>query len=75
MNKPLYHGDTKLGYFQVEHNAGNRWAWCHYLYGDTGRITITDFEGHKAIQHVLDYMAKFDYETFAKTRAKYQEVP
>lgn len=76
MTRPLYQGEKKLGYFRVETNKGNTWAYCHFMYGEycSNRITIIDHEGKKAIQHVLEYMAQFDYARFAEVRTKYQEV-
>ena len=76
MHRPLYHGDQKLGYFQVEHNHGNTWAYCTFFYGDDMRkkITIVDHEGKMAIQHVLNFMQNFDYNAFTEQRIKYDKV-
>ncbi|MDD2246355.1 MAG: hypothetical protein PHC39_04655 [Proteiniphilum sp.] len=65
----------QIGYFQVEHNAGNTSSWCTYSDNhydnrtgkrqfpwDVYRMPVYDYTGKKAIQNVLDFMAEFPRE-------------
>jgi len=57
---------NKMGYYQVEHNAGNTWSWCEYnsegsydIPGSRFWFNLYEFTGKKAIQNVLDHMVDY----------------
>ena len=65
----------EMGYFTVEHNHGNTEAYCVYsdtsydrrtgvkqYPGEVYHLHVYDYSGKKAIQHVLEVMAKYPIE-------------
>jgi hypothetical protein len=51
-----------IGYFQVEHNAGNTWSWSKINFKDRSYVTIYEHTGKKAIQNVLDHVEKLTFD-------------
>ena len=72
---------VQLGYYQVEHNHGNTWSFCHFdsfeyngnkIPGSRFVMPVYEYEGKKAIQHVLDYMREFPKEKLIDMIIKYR---
>ena len=71
----------QIGYFQVEHNHGNTWAWCTFSDEDRTNnpikkriyhLPIYSFTGKKAIQNVLEYMIDYPVSDLIDRIFKYR---